>query len=416
MHTWIAVVRKDLLRKVRSPLGSVVYMIFPILFALLIGFTFGSSGEKTAPIRVALVDDDKGLASRFLKSAFAQDRMPTRFDIVDADLAEAKRLIEDDKVSAILRFPPGFTDSLFDNHSTRLEVVKNPAQGIYPQIVEEFVRVLALGSGSAVHVLGGPLAEIRSATKADSRPSEAFISDVSVAISRRIQGVGRYAIPPAIRLENAEAVESKGSGGESPFRIALYVLPGMAIFSLMMLAIGSMADLPREVTQGTLARQFVAPVRAGGVIAGKIAATWITSIACIAILCVVAAIWSGSELHPMGFVSLSLVFGLASTGFAALIQAVSRSERSGSTLGSILVMVMSVIGGSWIPLDSLPPFVRGLAPYTIIYWGSAGYRELLFGSGGFGSILPNLAILLGCGVLFSGVAMVLFGRRYRTGA
>jgi ABC-type multidrug transport system permease subunit len=416
MHVVAAVVRKDLLRKLRSPLGSVIFLIFPVLFAMLIGFTFGGSGEKAAPIRVALVDDDKALASRFLKSAFAQERMPTRFDILDADLAEANRLIENDKVSAVLRFPPGFTDSLLNNHSTRLEVIKNPAQRIYPQIVEEFVRVLALGSGSAVRVLGGPLAEIRSASRANSRPSEAFIADVSVAMSRRIQGAGRYAIPPAIRLENAEAEEPKSSGGESPFRIALFALPGMAIFSLMMLAIGSMADLPREVTKGTLARQFVAPVRAGSIIVGKIAATWITSIACIAILCVVAAIWSGSDLHPVGFISLSLAFGLAATGFAALIQAISRSERSGSTLGSILVMVMSVIGGSWIPLDSLPRFVRGLAPYTLIYWASAGYRELLFGSGGIASILPNLAVLLACGILFSGVSMILFGRRYRTGA
>jgi ABC-2 type transport system permease protein len=417
MRTLIAVVRKDLLRKLRSPLGPIVFLIFPVLFALLIGFTFGSSGDKAAPIRIALVDEDKGIASRFLKSSFAQDRMPTRFDIVEADMARASRLVEDNKVSAVLRFPPGFTDSLLDGRTTFLEVVRNPAQGIYPQIAEEFVRVLALGAGSAVRVLGQPLADIRAASRGNARSSDLFVSDVSVAISRRMQGVGRYALPPAIRLENAVTEkDEKTAGGDSPLRIALFVLPGMAVFSLMMLAIGSMADLPREAAHGTLPRQFVAPVRAGNVIAGKIAATWILSIACIAVLALVAGIWSGSDMHPVGFVCLSLAFGLAATGFAALIQSLSRSERSGSTLGSILVMAMSAIGGSWIPLENLPAFVRGMAPYTLTYWGSSGYRELLFGSDGFAGILPNLGVLLACGVLFSGGAMFLFGRRYRAGA
>lgn len=417
MRTLIAVIRKDLLRKLRSPLGPVIFLLFPILFALLIGFTFGSSGDKAAPIKIALVDEDKGLASRFLKSSFAQDRMPTRFDIVEAEMAEAERLVEDNKVSAVLRFPRGFTDSLFEAHSTYLEVVRNPAQGIYPQIAEEFVRVLALGAGSAVRVLGEPLAEIRAASRGKARPSDLFVSDVSVAIRRRMEGVGRYAIPPAIRLQNAVAEkDEKKGGGDSPFKIALFVLPGMAVFSLMMLAIGSMADLPREAAHGTLPRQFVAPVRAGSVIAGKIAATWILSIVCIAVLAIVAGIWSGSDLHPVGFVCLSLAFGLAATGFAALIQSFSRSERSGSTLGSILVMVMSAVGGSWIPLENLPAFVRGLAPYTLTYWGSSGYRELLFGSGNLAGILPHLGVLIACGVLFSGTAMFLFGRRYKAGA
>jgi ABC-2 type transport system permease protein len=417
MRTFLAVVRKDLLRKLRSPLGPIIYLIFPVLFALLIGFTFGSSGDKTAPIKLALVDEDGGVAARLLKSSFSQDRMPTRFDIIEADMTVASRMIEDNKISAILRFPSGLSDSLFDGRTTYLEVVKNPAQGIYPQIVEEFVRVLALGSGSAVRVLGAPLKEIRAASRGKERPSEAFVSDVSIAINRRMQGVGRYALPPAIRLENAASPrDEKKAGNDSPFRIALFVLPGMAIFALMMLAIGSMADLPREAAHGTLPRQFVAPVHSGGVIAGKIAATWVVSIACIAVLALVAAIWSGSDLHPIGFFSLSLAFGLAATGFAALIQSISRSERSGSTLGSILVMVMSMIGGSWIPLEVLPAFIRRIAPYTLTYWGSEGYRELLFGTGRFATIVPNLAVLVACGVLFSWAAMVFFGRRYRTGA
>jgi ABC-type multidrug transport system permease subunit len=412
------VVRKDLLRKLRSPLAPIVYLAFPIFFALLIGLTFGSHGDKIAPVKLALVDDDKGLAARLIKSSFSQSQSSERFDVEPVDTYdEGLRLVEDDKVSALIRIPPGFTDSLLDGNRTHLEVVKNPAQGIYPQIAEEFVKVLALGGGSAVRVLEGPLQTIRGATKGNAPPNDAFISNVSVAINHRMRGVGRYAIPPAIRVEDVKPPSTKTADNSSPFKIALFVLPGMAVFSIMMMSLGSMFDFPREIAQGTLARQLLAPIHASDVIFGKITATWILGIVCIVVLAIVAVIWAGAGIGSVpGFLALSLAFALAATGFAALIQSASRSERGGPVVGSILVMIMSMFGGTWIPLDSLPAVVRKFSPYTLTYWAGEGYRHLMFNGAGFGQLLPNLGVLFAMGVALSIVAVFLFRRRFEVGA
>ncbi len=418
MRSFLTVLRKDLLRKIRSPLAPIVYLAFPILFALLIGVTFGSHGDKMAPVKLALIDDDKGLAARLIKSSFTQGESNQKFEVTEvASAEEGTRLVEDDKVSAMIRIPPGFSDSLFDGRSTFIEVLKNPAQGIYPQIAEEFVKVLALAGGSAIRVLQAPIRDIHSATKAEGPPTDAFVSTVSLSFKKRFEGMGRYALPPAIRVEDVKPPAKKSAAGDTPFRIALYVLPGMAVFSIMMLSLGSLIDFQREIAHGTLARQLLAPIRGSDVILGKFAATWVLGIGCILLLAAVAVLWAGAGFASVpGFIGLSVFFALAATGFAGLIQAISRSERTGPVVGSILVMVMSMAGGTWIPLDALPAFVRKVAPYTLNYWAGEGYRHLMFDGAGIAQLLPNMGVLFAFGAVLSAIAVILFRRRFEAGA
>jgi len=413
---WI-VLCKDLLRKVRSPLAPIIFLLFPVVFALLIGLTFGQGGEKIAPIKIALVDEDRGLVAKLVRSSLSQSTVSQHFDAKVVDLPTAVRLVENNKVSALLRIPAGFSDSLFASRTTYLEVVKNPAQGLYPQIVEEFTRVLSLLGTAVVRLLGKPIQEISGSVRSGVPPSDAFISDVSVGISQTMKRIGRYAFPPAIRLETVvPAAEKQKDTGASPLRVALYVLPGMSVFALLMLALGSMADFTREGARGTLARQLIAPVPLSSVIIGKMASTGVLSMACVVVLTLITAIWASAGVSVVGFIALSVAFALASTGFAGLIQSLSRSERTGPVVGTILVMAMSMLGGSWIPLEALPQVVRKLSPYTMTYWASVGYRDLIFESASVSQILPNLGILVGLGAAFCVAAILLFRRQYRAGA
>lgn len=416
MQAFLRILRKDLLRKARSPLATIVFLLFPILFSLLIGLTFGGSGEKIAPIKIALVDEDRGLVARLLRSSFAQDRMPQRFETRVVSMEDAERLIEKNEVSAIVRIPPGFSDSLLDARPTHLEVVRNPAQSIYPQIVEQVVRVLGRIGGSAVRILEGPLREIRGTVDgAAAPPADLFISRVSVEIGRRMNAVARYAFPPAVRIENPPATDAKGDAAASPFRIALYILPGMAIFSLLMLALSSMADFQREAYAGTLARQFASPVGGGAVVLGKVAATWVLSLLAVGVLSILVIVWSTTPVDLGVFALLSIAFALAATGFAALLYSLFRSERAAGAFGSILVIVMSMAGGSFVPLEMMPDFFRSIAPATMIYWAAEGYRAVLLDSAGLSEVGMNILILAAIGALFSGTAVARFHRRYARG-
>jgi ABC-2 type transport system permease protein len=392
-------------------------LLFPIVFSLLIGVTFGGSGDKLAPIRLALVDEDQGFIARLLRSSFNQNQGSQRFDVQVTDLKAAMRLVENDKVSAVLRIPAGFSDSVLAEKPAALTLIKNPAQSIYPSIAEQYVRVLAQVGGSAVRILGPPVREIRDAARRDQPPADLLVSRIAVAINQRLGSVGRYVLPPAIRLVEPEppGAKEKAKSDASPFRVAVFVLPGMAVFALLMLALVSMSDFQREGAHGTLARQFVAPVPFRAVILGKVGATWLLSLVCILILALLAGLWAQARVSLAGFAALSIAFAFAATGFAALVQSLSRTERTGSAIGTILVMIMSLAGGSFVPYEALPRFAQRIAHFTLNYWGSQGYRDLLFSSAGLSDLGPNLAVLAGFGIVFCVIAVVRFTHRYGTG-
>lgn len=415
MRTFLIVLRKDLLRKVRSPLAPIAMLLFPIVFSLLIGMTFGG-GEKMAPIKIALVDEDQGLVSRLVRPAFSQNQMPMRFEIEDADSADAIRLIERNKISAAVRIPEGFSDRVLAGETTYLEVVRNPAQGIYPDIVEQYVRVLAQLGSAASSILSEPIDRIRGSIDDGVAPNDETITMISLLMNKRMSAVGKYAFPPLINLEGtAEVEESVQSDQPGRFRIAAYILPGMATFALIMLAIVAMADLHREGALGTLSRQIVAPVRLRSVILGKIGAVLVLLVVCVAILMLLASLWAETRFSIPGFLVLSIAFGLMATGFACFIQSISRSERTGSTIGSIIVMLMSMLGGAWLPIENMGAFVQKIAPFTPIYWGIKGYRILLFDSGSLADVAPVAGILLGIGVVLTTIAIFRIRQIYGSG-
>jgi ABC-2 type transport system permease protein len=342
--------------------------------------------------------------------------MPIRFDVQVVDSTGAAALMERRKISAAVRIPGGFTEQLLDQKPTYLEVVSNPAQGIYPQIVEGYVGVLAQLGSAAFRVLGEPIGEIQSIIETQEGPTDEVVFGISRMMNRKMTSVGKYAFPPMIALEQGSKEEGEGKAREfSAMQIATFALPGMAIFSLLMLAIVAMSDLQRERARQTLARQFVAPIRYGSVILGKIGAVWVLSLICVIILVLLACVVAKVRISIPGFLAVSCAFALTATGLAVFMQSLSRSERAGSAIGSILVMIISMVGGSWVPLSMMPEFVRKIAPFTPTYWGGEGYRKLMFESAGVGDLLGYLGLLVGFGLVLMLIAIARIRKLYAAG-
>ena len=78
---WL-MVRKDLLRQVRSPLGVLMCLAFPLLFATLIALTFGGGSGPEMPRAHILVEDlDKSFLSDALVSATGSEQMSKYFEV-----------------------------------------------------------------------------------------------------------------------------------------------------------------------------------------------------------------------------------------------------------------------------------------------------------------------------------------------
>lgn len=422
MRAALIIMRKDLLRRLRSPIASIIYLLFPFVFAGLMALAFGSGGDARAPrFRVVLVDEDDNFISRFILSAFGQEQMNEFFESSEGTRVEAEGLIAENKVSGAIIIPAGFSRAVMRREATQLEVVRNPAEAIGPLAIEEVAAMIVEFLDGGSRVLAEPLGEmdaliteldsLSTGSPWDAFPSDARVGDLARAVNQSLRQTRRFAFPPVIRVadvESAEPEEGEEEGGGNFGVIFAYMLPGMASFALMFLVLGFMADIPRERTIGTLDRQRTAPIYGTQILAGKVLSSIAMGFVVILAMVLIAALLLNVRAEPFAFLALCIAFLLAANGTLALVFGLARNERQGGTIGSIVVMMMSFLGGSWMPLDSLPGFLQRLAPGTLNYWAIRGFRDLLLEAGGWSAIGQPaliLCIIGAAGILIGGWGM-----------
>jgi ABC-2 type transport system permease protein len=421
MRTLLAMAGKDLRRRVRAPLATILLLAFPLVFSGLLALTFGGAEAKVPKVRLLLEDRDGGLVAQLVASAFSQGEAQKYFEVkkVEGVAGDGAALIEKEGATALLRLPKGFSDAVFAGRPAQIELVESPAQSILPDIAEQVATVLAEGLSAASRLLRAPLEQLR-AQQGPGAPSDARVAEIAVLFNHALGGSRQYLLPPVVTLETAVREEpgahpKRPAGGSSSTSIFLLFLPGIAIYSLFNLADQSMRDLLVEARQKTLRRQLAGPLTAGRVLAGKALATAALAAISIVLLSAIGAIVARRAVSFPGYILLSLAVVAAATGFASAVFALARNEKQGATLASLLSLLMAFAGGSFIPLNSLPAGLRALSPYSLMYWGADGYQKLVQEGAGLRGVLPNVAILAGAGLLLVALSAPLWQRRLLRG-
>lgn len=417
MRTLRLLVGKDLRRRARSPLGILIVLSFPVVFALLIALSFGSRGDRVPKVHLLVENRDEGIVSNAILSSLSSERMAT---YVESEVvgSEGARRIDNDEASALLRIPKGFTQNLFDGKPASLFLLRNPAQGILPEIAEQLTRVLVDVLDAGSRVLRTPLQEIsRSKPNAADQVTDEEVIRVSLAVKRSIDSAQGYLFPPVISLDTASLApkpEEKKSGN-SPSLIFLLILPGVSVYALFLVGDLAMRDIITEATAGTLRRQLAGPIGAGTLVLGKALYTAVLSLLALVVLSVVGAVVLRRGVDPAGFLLLSLALVLAVTGISATVYGLAQNERRGATIGSIIYLVLGFAGGSFVNLEGLPRAVRAISPLSPFYWGTTGYRKLIESAATAGDVLLNVAVLAGLGVALLALGSLLLHRTLQRG-
>lgn len=419
MRTVARLVAKDLLRRIRSPLSILVTLAFPVLFAGMLALVFGGGGEAVPKVRLLVEDRDGGLLANALKSAFTSRQMGRFFEVRNVKAGEGRGLIEAGDASALLVLPEGLTRDLIDGNPVRLELVRNPAEGILPEIAEQVTLVLADVLDGGARVLRDPLDRLRPLLEDAAAPTDASVAALSVEFKRAIEGAGTFVLPPAITLEGAfgsEAPEEGAAETESPTgAIFLFILPGVAVYALFMVGDGAMRDIVTEAQEGTLRRQLAGPVGAGTILFAKVVFTGVVSLLALLILSAVGAFYVPRPVDVAAFVLVSFAVVLAVCGASAAIYGFARTERLGATVASVLYLVFAFAGGSFVPLGSLPAALRAVAPVSPFYWGTTAFQRILSDGAGTADVLGNVAMLAGLGAVLLATGSWALARAVRKG-
>jgi len=412
----LLLVRKDLQRRLRSPLSTILVLVFPLVLAGILGMAFGAGETEVPKVRLLLDNQDGDFVGSLVAQAFARPESAQYFDVEKAG-ADALKRLEEGQFSALLHLPPDLTEGLLDGRAVTLELIRNPSQSILPEVAEQVTQVLADGLSAAGYSLRGPLNELRPLLSADKGPSDASVAATSVTINRWVARSGKYVFPPVITLK-AVQLEKPGAGPASSggtFSVFLMVLPGLAVFSLFTLGDMVMRDLLGEGSKGTLRRVLAGPVTPGTVVAAKALTAAAVALIGLLVLAAMAALVARRGVDFAGFALLSLALVAAVTGLASTVYGLAKNERQGSTAGGVLYMVLAFAGGSFLPLNSLPPAMRAISPASLFYWGTRGYQALLSEGGGLRDVLLHVGILGGSGLALLALGGTLLRRRVLRG-
>jgi ABC-2 type transport system permease protein len=112
----------------------------------------------------------------------------------------------------------------------------------------------------------------------------------------------------------------------------------------------------------------------------------------------VSGSWVAVVLVAVCFAVLVLCAGLAAAAALSTIQQVNAVTNLGA-------MALGGLGGGFVPVAALPGWIEPVAPVSPVYWAMEGYRTAILDGGGVGDVLGPLAVLLGFGALFAGVAV-----------
>jgi ABC-2 type transport system permease protein len=410
-------VRKDLLRRLRSPLSILVILCFPLIFSALLAMAFGG-GSGVPRAQILIEDLDDSFLSRLLLGSATSEQMGEYFDVRQVG-AEGAEMMEAGEASALVQIPADFGTDVMAGELVVFELVRNPAQGILPEIAEQSLTVFTELLSAASRILREPLDGMQGMIDSDREPTAVEVASLATVMYETIDTSEGLLFPPAIKLETVQlkaADDEDDVDGSSSMVIFLFILPGISVWALFMVSDSAMRDILTEATEGTLNRQLSGPLSPAQFLLGKVFYTAVLSTISLIIISTIGWFASSDGVDAVGFLVLSATVILAATGYASIIYGGAKSEQQGATFSSLLLLVFGFTGGAFIPINSLPDVLQSVARISPFYWATVGYQSLLVEGGGLPEVLLNIGVLGTIGLVLLMTGTALLRRKIRSGA
>lgn len=405
---------KDLKLVFRDRAALTFMLLAPFLLTVGMGFVTGrfsgsSSGLSDIPVIIVNLDNEElgdALADVFSSEDLSDLLEPT----TSSDPEAARRLIDDDQAAAAVIIPEGFTRSIIPTEGTtfdqtyvepetvQIEVYTNPSRptssGVVKAIVDEFISRLEEGRTSGMTSIlqlaaSGFITSENAETEAQNMFQNMDESESpSIALKTNTQG--------------AEAIE---------FDFLAYMAPAMALLFLMYTVSYGGRSILQERAQGTLPRLLISPTSNVQVLGGKVLGIFLTGVAQVGILILASTLFFRVQWgDPLGVAALILATVLGATGWGMLITALARSPAQVASVGSAVMLIFGILGGSFIQLDQMPSWFQTISKITPNAWGLDGFTTLALG-GTLGNLTEPITALLIMGGLLFAIATLLFSRQ-----
>ncbi len=411
MRAILLLTAKDIRCRLARPSGMLLNLAIPLVLAAMMAMVFGGGGEEFTPtMHIVVVDEDQGPIADLIKGAAQNDDAAQYLRLSQAATREAGlAAMKDRDATAMLVIPSGFGEALLKGDRVTLDLVKNPSHRILPIVAEQGAGVLALYLSAARRAIGDEAERVLNLVDGVGWDDAVGIAAMVTVIYARVQASDDLLFPPIITIEEETAAAEADTGG---FNLMGWMFPGMIVMGLLFAGTTQMRELLEEARLGTLRRLLASPIGPGTVLLSKILSVGTVVGLTLVLFLVIGRLVFGIRWGPLpALAAVSCVVVIAVTGFGAMIFAVARTPRQGDAFGGILIMLMSLLGGAFVPPEALPDWLQGVARGTLNFWAHGLLRTLASG-GGLADVAGGLAGLAAVGAAFTLTGALLLKRRH----
>ena len=374
LRTW-AVIRKEARHITRDRGTFFLVTVSPVFLLLVMAYTFMVDIEKVA---VAVMDrDGTKLSRRYIAGLGSTGDVEVRY--VADNYGELERWLMTSEAKAAIVIPPNFEADLRASREASIQVL---IEGTEP-----------VTANSAMQHVGGYTQKFA-------------LEVVKDAAARAGMPVDENALTPIdLRLR---------TWYNPTLKAVIGFLPALIAMVMAMPAVTTTMALTREKEHGTLEQLITTPIRRSELLVGKLIPYVLSGLLGVILCIIVAVYWFGSPFkgNLVLYLMLSLIFLLASLAIAMVMSVFVKSQQA-AQLGAFLIFFFPgfFLSGIFYPLVSMQPIMKMeayMVPTTHYVLISRG---IFLKGQGLDMLWPFALALLAMGILFLGLAILLFKKK-----
>lgn len=417
----LATIYKEFLLLVRDPGGLALIFIMPLALVIVMALVQDAPFRDYQEIKldVLFVDQDSDSLSAKVKQAF--DTSPNVNLVVKTDTAEVKQLVRSGAYKAAIVIPAHSSETL--REKTRqliIEVFSNfglteaPADSV--DLADIGIKVLfdpAIKSNYKQTLTGG-VQKIVAGIQA-----EWILDELQNQLSEGRTDVKKTPVNLTEIIQVNEEYASEKKYESLMLNSVQHNVPAWTMFAMFFILYPLAGNFIKEREEGSMLRLRLISGSQFPVISGKFAFYFMVCllqfILMIAVGIYIMPLLGLSKLvlgtNILGILLVAGSVAMAATGYGVLIAVYFKTPQQALSFGSVSVVILSAIGGVWVPVYVMPEILQTVSRFSPMSWGLEAFNDLFLRQASIQNILPNVLRLTGFSLVTLFISVIIHKSR-----
>lgn len=391
--------------------------ILPIVFFSIFAVIFGGRRDTTPKVNVIVVDEDHSTASAQVVEGLTKEKslvVNTRTEAKKGELgpeytsATAEVAVRQGVVPVAIVIPSGFGKNPISfgpsADATAIQLLKDPSDMVAPQI--------AAGMLQKVVMTSMPDVLARQGTEYVDKFSGGLTAEQREQIDNSLASLRDYQQKRSQEKKSGEQTSDSGGGlvqvkakdvvGQTKKNpMVSFYAAAIGVMFLLFTASGAAGSLLEEAESGTLDRVLSSRVTMTTLLGGKLAFNSLLAFTQLCLMFVWA--WLVFRLdfpsHLPGFAVMGVCTAFSVGAFGMLLASVCKTRAQLGALSTLVILIMSSIGGSMFPRFLMPAAMQKAGLLTINAWAIDGFTKIFWRDEPISHLWPQVSVLVAVGVV-----------------